>query len=53
MKRDDRLQPPVDVGPIVRVNYADEDDPEVEAAIYQWLRSLLDSPRTPDEARGS
>jgi len=61
VKRDDRLQPPVVLGPPVRVRFADVDEPGTEAGIDRWLRSIgaelvkrpstLDSPSTPEEVR--
>jgi hypothetical protein len=53
MKRDERLQSPVEFDPTVRIVFAAQEDPDVEAAIDSWLRSLLDSPAAPDEARRS
>lgn len=37
----------------VRVTFADEEDSRTEAAVDAWLRSLLDSPGTPEEGRRS
>lgn len=44
---------PIEPDPGVRITFAELDDPEAEAAIDRWLRSLLNPVPTPDEGRRS
>lgn len=63
MKRAEKLQPPVLLGPSLRISFAEQDDELVETAIDRWLRSIgedlvdrrstLDSPGTPEDGRRS